>query len=250
MQALWHFFRLTVPLASFAVLMTALTGAHALQVSPLSLEVNSAGSGTSGSISVVNTRDVAMPMETSVFRRVVAEDGTQELVPDDADFLVFPPAAVVEPGATQVFRIQWLGDPTPPTSESFYLNVAELPVELPEGTSGVQLIFRFNIALHVAPEATEPLPVITEARLATSADGTPVAELRIENQGNRYTYTRDLLFRIKGGDEEEQLRRQEIEDRGATVFLPPHQSQPVSIPLTPGDWAEPMTVEVQIVDVN
>ena len=54
-------------------------------------------------------------------------------------FLVVPPQALMPPGATQNFRIQWVGEPQLCESQSYML-----PVELPANVTQVQASLDFK----------------------------------------------------------------------------------------------------------
>ena len=72
------------------------------------------------------------------------------------EFLVFPPQAVVPAGATQSFRIQWVGEPNIQKSQSYMFSVNQLPVKRKAGESGVQVVFNFGVIVSVAPPACSP----------------------------------------------------------------------------------------------
>src|SRR6516225_4813795 len=69
----------------------------------------SIGSNSRANIQVVNDGAAPMPVEVLLKKLEIAEDGRTTESPASDDFLVFPPQAVVPAGATQSFRIQWVG---------------------------------------------------------------------------------------------------------------------------------------------
>lgn len=226
-------------------LLTAASPSYALQVSPLRIDLDSSGRGTTGSVSVVNTKDTAAPIELSIFNR----RGDRPDTPADEDFLIFPPTAVLQPGATQVFRVQWLGDPALPTSQSYYLSASELPVELPKDTSTIQLLFKINLALHVSPPDARPAPKVVAALLEQAEEGKgTILKAQIDNEGNRYTYTNKMKIKIEGAGKETVLLPEDIEERDANAFIPPKTRTPIEISLGDETWAEPINVSLELIE--
>ena len=67
-----------------------------------------------------------------------------------SDLAVFPAQAVIEPGRTQTFRVQWAGGPID-RGKSYYVTVAQAPVTLPAGQSAIQVLYNFQVLVSVAP---------------------------------------------------------------------------------------------------
>ena len=82
--------------------------------------------------------------------------GVQGTGKDPGDLLVFPPQAMIQPGQTQTFRVQYVGDPDLAQSKHYYVTVAQLPVKLPEGQSAIQILYNFQVLVSVAPLGAKP----------------------------------------------------------------------------------------------
>src|SRR3546814_3152694 len=68
-----------------------------------------------------------------------------------SDLLIaLPTQAIIPPGATQAFRIQYIGDPEVDHSRHYYAEVAQLPVEIPGGQSTIQILYNFQAMVNVA----------------------------------------------------------------------------------------------------
>src|SRR3546814_19329617 len=68
-----------------------------------------------------------------------------------SDLLIaLPTQAIIPPGATQAFRIQYIGDPEVDHSRHSYAEVAQLPVEIPGGQSTIQILYNFQAMVNVA----------------------------------------------------------------------------------------------------
>ncbi|WP_205479341.1 molecular chaperone [Sphingomonas arenae] len=134
-------------------------------------------------IMVRNPRNVGFPVTFEVVERKVKPDGTEDQIPADDLFTVFPAQAVIPAGKSQAVRVQWAGGNVD-QSRSFTLYSAEVPVDLTNsGQSGVQRILRVGASVHIVPAGTAPKPVLEAA--APDGDGMKVV---IRNDGNRFVY--------------------------------------------------------------
>lgn len=128
-----------------------------------------------------NPRGTALPIETRVVRRHVAEDGETRFEPADGDFIIFPPQALVPPGGAQALQFQYVGAPIQGESKAYVIYVTEVPVAPIDGI-GVQMVFELGAAIYIYPrgattdlrfEGLRPLP-----------DGS--VEVSIRNNGARH----------------------------------------------------------------
>ena len=140
-------------LSSIFLLLSAASAATAMTVSPMQVEMISAGARSRAQVSVVNNSDRPMPVEAVLQRLTLDENGKQKVSKAGEDFLVMPPQAMIPPGATQNFRIQWLGDPMMAQSQSFILAINQVPVKLPDRQAGVQFVMGLGVMVNVAPAA-------------------------------------------------------------------------------------------------
>ncbi len=169
--------------------------AHATTVSPMVIDLQSAGRGVVSSISVANTADKPLTMEIEV----KALDATPAgLVPGKGstdDLLVVPPTALIAPGKTQTFRVQWVGDPVPATSHHYFVGVNQLPVKLPEGQSAVQIVYNFQVLVSVGASKGVAVLTITAAGIADNK-GKPAPSVTVANSGSTYGYMSQHKLRV------------------------------------------------------
>lgn len=183
--------------AVFVVALVVEGVAQALMLQPTQIDLRSSGAGTSSSFQVSNDRSRPVTVEINVLRLQMPETGPAVTQPDDgAEFLVFPPQATIAPGATQTFRVRWVGDPAIPQSQLYMMEAAELPVDTGEGTSGVQLLYAIRTLVSVAPaRGAAALEIATVSR-ATNAEGQRGVNLTVQNQGNTHAYLSRSLVRL------------------------------------------------------
>lgn len=183
-----------------ALVATIGTPVQATTVEPVILDLTPLGSRMSGVVTVSNTSTTDLPVEVSA---AVADIGPNGLVASNREaeeLLLFPPQATVPPGRTQSFRVQWVGEPDITGSRHFFVKVAQLPVKLPEGQSGVQLLYNFQVIVNVGPEAARPDIKATGAKPVRSADGKLRLVLDLQNSGANYGYFSDGTLRFVARD--------------------------------------------------
>lgn len=170
-----------------ALLLAALVPAalYAARVSPMVVDVKPIGRASTARVTVTNPEQTPFPVEVRMFRGDISEEGQLSLTPADDQFLVFPAQAVIAPNAQQVFRLQYVGDPSLGESQIYYMSVKQIPVALKPGTPQVQIITDFNVLVNVVPDDTHADPVIEQIHPATQDNSSGVA-FRVVNHGNRY----------------------------------------------------------------
>lgn len=203
-------------IAALLALFGAFAGpAGAFEVSPMRVELSPSGSGASEVVTVRNTLAEPLAIEVYATDRVVAEDGAQTFPPNDQDFLLFPPQAYIQPGESQAFRIQYIGDPAPAISRSYVVNVSQVPVTQVEG-AGVQVVYRFGVAVYVNPKGSVAALSVDQAEAVK--DGVTV---KIRNQGDRVAFLSNdrIVLSTPGGSTE--LDGNELRAQVVNPILPP-----------------------------
>ena len=166
----------------------------ALQVSPLVIDMNTVGPDSRKVITVVNSADKQVPMELKVNKLDLGLNG--ELIRTEGgedDFLIFPPQTVIPGGATQIFRIQWIGDPNIDKSRSYNISVNQIPVEMGEASEDktsvrLQIVYSFLSVVTVRPPEGKSSFQIRSVERAEISKGRPAVAITIENTGNLHNY--------------------------------------------------------------
>lgn len=184
----------TLAFAVFAFLaVLAIAPAHAYRVQPLSVDLTPATGANAETIRVENTTENRITVEISFTRRIVDANGVETETPADDLFLVLPPQALIEPGATQAFRMQYVGPP-PAAGEAFRMLVSQLPVDLPEATGNqISFLFNFGINVYVQPPQAAGQIVASDVR----ASGTGMVQMVVENRGNKALSLASGIWKIR-----------------------------------------------------
>lgn len=191
-------FTLAVAAGWFAGL-TSVPELHAMSVSPTHLEMVSVGRHSRASIRIVNTSSELLPIEVVVDRLTVGEQGEQTFVRDDENFLVFPPQALIAPGATQVVKLQWVGEPLIKKSQSYKISIKQLPVKLPEGRSALQIVLSFGVIVNVAPPQGLPELVLVKTDVARGKEGKRYAAITVRNPSSVHALLPQATIRLRSG---------------------------------------------------
>jgi fimbrial chaperone protein len=217
--------------------------AGAVSVSPMLITLPVAGRDQ---VRLDNDGARTVTVEIKAYRRSIDEAGAQTLEPADAEFIVFPPFAAVPAGRAQLFQVQHaLG--ALKESQSYYLNVKQLPVDVEpvrvEGGGELTFLFAFNVAVNVVPQGAAPELAVEAAR---QADGG--LEVVFVNRGSRFVYLRDAEVRFRAGGVDAVL-----DEAGRAVLadqnvLEPGKRRRVVLPLPAGIAGEGVRVDVTLAE--
>ena len=170
-----------------------------MTVTPLSAELSASGLNSKTTLKVFNDSAAPIPVEVSSSKLTVAEDGTFTNVPVKGKFLVFPPQATIPPGASQSFRVQWMGDQNLKASESYTLSVNQLPVDLGQKKNGVQIVFNFSVIINVAGANAKPVISVLKADIAQTSSKGKEPVITLENSGNGHALLGDGSLILTSG---------------------------------------------------
>lgn len=205
--------------AMICLLLFSGSVADAMRVSPMVVELTSAGSGSTARIEVQNMNPGPMPFEARVFRIDYDNNGIMHETPADGDFLVFPPQGILPKDGRQVVRVQWVGG-TLASSRGYYVSINQLPVavaaaagDAKELGASVQVLYHIKVLTTVAPPGAEPkieiqsvkpamiAPPPPPGQTASTAPAKPLQpgiEIVVRNEGKRYALMAGSTWTIEG----------------------------------------------------
>ena len=210
--------------------------AAAMTVQPVVLDLQTAGRGMSQVITVENTFSTPLPVELQIQQLELTEDGVQLTGVDPGDLLVFPPQALIQPGQTQSFRVQYVGDPDLQESKHYYITVAQLPVKLPEGQSAIQILYNFQVLVSIGPQGGKPAIAVVDSAVSDDAGHhNPLITVRTDSANYGYLSQGKLrvVARDAAGNEvaRETLNGPEIQQRMGFGLIGGHQTRKVRLPV-------------------
>ncbi len=173
--------------------------ADAVSVSPVHVEMVSAGRASRAQITVTNTGSAPLPVEASLQQLLIGNNGERVFKAGGDQFLVFPPQAMIPAGGVQVFRVQWVGEPLLKASETYMLSISQLPVQLPKSQSGVQVAASFGVVINVAPPRGMPQLRVVAAAVTRGKDGALRPTITVENPTNVHALLPQSTIRLSAG---------------------------------------------------
>jgi fimbrial chaperone protein len=243
-----------------AILMSALTlaaaprVASAMTVQPVVLDLKPSGHQISSTVTVQNSFTTPLPVELTVQSLDFDENGVRQTGKDPGDLLIFPSQTLIAPGQTQAFRIQWVGDPVLDKSRHYYVTVAQLPVQLPEGQSAIQILYNFQVLVNVAASTGGPSITVQASAIVKNEKGEPVPRVTVQNAGNSYGYLSRVRIRITYVDAsgKETFRKvmspEDIQQQVGFGLIGPDATRKVTLPVVlPGADG---VVKVELLDAR
>lgn len=167
-----------------------------MTVQPVVLDLQTSGRAMTQVITVENTFQTPLPVELRVEELSFDEEGAHGTGKDPGDLLVFPPQALIPAGQTQTFRVQWVGDPGLTKSKHYYVTVAQLPVQLPQGQSAIQILYNFQVLVSVAPPGAQSHVQIVRAEIGKDAANKPIPIVIVRNDATAHGYLSQGRLRI------------------------------------------------------
>lgn len=198
--------------------------ASAFQVSPMIQQMDAYGAGSNAQYRIDNKGGSTLAVEAVVKRRVLDEEGNETLVDAEADFLVLPPMAQVDPGDFQVFRVRYLGEPLPET-DSFRVIFQQLPIKNEQEGSGVKLLFNFATLVFVNPPKATAL-----ADLQVTDVANDTLTLSVGNQGSRVLDLSEHQWQLRSKEGRERLYWSAVQPHSPARFVMPGQTLNIELP--------------------
>jgi P pilus assembly chaperone PapD len=200
-------------LATELLLLSALSwiapATWALSVQPVIVDLNTSGRGANQVVTVENNSPVPLPVELEMEELNVGASGIEGTSRDPGDIVVFPSQALISPGQTQTFRIQYVGDPDLPKSRHFYIRVSQLAVKPAQGPAGIQVLYNVNVLVSVGPKGVKPALRVQSTEIGTGDDGRKSPMIVMANDSATYGYLARGSLRVvqKDGTGREVFRR-------------------------------------------
>jgi len=224
------------------------TTVAAMRITPIVFDMTAAGAGSKKTITVTSTEAKPLPVELVITPVDLDANGKHiALTNGEDDLMIFPPQAVIPPGATQTFRVQWIGDPQLAKSQSYSISINQVPVQIdmPEAQpdkihTAMQVVLNFSVFATVRPvmgsstfkirsveiEGGEQ-PVKTKhkkgVKTTPSPQTKPKVALVIENEGNLHNYFCNAVLTLQAGSWSKTYAPAEIVRwLGPGIVLPQH----------------------------
>jgi fimbrial chaperone protein len=205
--------------------------ASAMSVSPVHVEMTGTGNQSRSQVTVHNNGNQPMPVETSLQRLQLDENGERKLSKAGEDFLVFPPQALIPPGGTQVFRLQWVGNPALAESESYMFQVSQVPVQFPKGQSKVQVVMNFGVVINVAGNTGSPILKVTNTGMTSDKQGKKRVFITVENPTKTHALLPEGKISLVGAGWSHTMTAAEINEKVGIGLVQPGKRRKFVLPV-------------------
>ncbi len=206
--------------------------ASALTVSPVHVEMTSIGKTGRGQFTVTNEGRAPMPIEITVEGMTLSESGERTYSKAPDNLLILPAQVLIAPGASQVFRMQWVGDPMLQQSHSFMVSVNQIPVKLQGKASAVQVVMSFGVNVNVAPPQGAPsLRVVNTVVSTDPKTGKRHPTVTVENPTKVHALLPQSTIRFSSGSWSHTANGNWISDRVGIGLVQPGKKRRFTLPI-------------------
>lgn len=204
--------------------------AYAYQVTPMIYDLSPTGTDATNVIRITNTQDQPITVEMQAEQRLFDDAGKESRKPADDRFVLFPPQAIVQPGATQAVRVQYVGPQTLDKSETYTVTVKQVPVQLPnDGKTGVQFVFNFSTVANIVPPGAKAQIAAPSEPLTVSPDGKTL-RLTLRNTGTKYANLSRSTVELAGGAYRTTIKDEQWRKALGTSWILPGGTRVIELP--------------------
>lgn len=217
--------------AAIALMAFAPNGASAMSVSPTHIELKSAGSQSRTQVVVRNDSNASLPVEAILQKLQVDVNGKARTTRVSDDFLVFPPQTLIRPGASQVFRITWVGEPLLTKSRSYQLTLAQIPVKLRKPQNKVQIVVAFGVVINVAPPRGRAQLNLVKVGMVRNRKGQRNPVITVRNPSRIHALLPNSRIRLSGAGWSKTLTPSFLDQKVGIGLVQPGSSRRFVLPV-------------------
>ena len=190
----------------FFFLLFITKNSFAFDVSPSVIELRAAGKSTNSSLRVANDSKKPLPIEVVIYQVEVGVNGVVSKKKAGDEFLVFPPQAMIAPGASQNFKVKWVGIPDIQKSQNYIFSVNQIPVKtLATDEKKVEIVFNHTVIVNVAPTEGSSELNLAKTEIGKDKKGILRPILTISNSKNIHARLSDANIHLSSDDWSEKL---------------------------------------------
>jgi len=217
--------------------------ALAMSVTPMVVELQSATGNKASQLLVENDGAKDIQVEIRVSKIDVDESGALTAAPAQADFQIFPVQRIIKPHSSQVFRIQWAAGPLQ-KSQSYEVQVNQLPVKVPESATGVQVLFHWGVVVNVAPVNGHSSLDVVASGIATGEKKKRLPFVVVSNPGNAHARLQDSSMTLKSAYWSQTLTSADLQRLLGIGLVQPGKRRRFLIPIDVPENVSQLSVEV------
>lgn len=195
------------------LLLTIQLPLWSFQFQPISLNLESRGTGASGSFLTYNDGQERIALRIAIYRRSTTVQGEEQLTEVDSDtFQLYPPRIILEPEQSQTIRVVYRGDNPGRYERAYRIIVEQVPVDFDQDSrdGGLRILFRYIGSIYILPDNETMSMEISQIQEAT-VEGFPYLKLMLHNNGSVHTIIQDIDLALIWDGGEYRLSSQELE---------------------------------------
>lgn len=218
--------------AAFVVTLTFPT--FSMTVSPLVLEMSTTGDNSKSKLQITNDGAKVMPIEVIVHRMELDELGESTLTRADKELTVFPTQVTIQPGLHQTIRVEWPKLAVLQKSQTYVLEVKQMPVKFADEKSGVQMVFHFSVIVNVAPQDGVVNLSVKNVGVVTDKKGIKHPVITVVNTGTRHASLGDTNITLSSGKWKTTIESSSLQETlGVALVQPGKQRRFLLTPSVP-----------------
>lgn len=152
---------------------------------------------------VENTSNEKIAVEISMAERKMDIDGKEDLPSAAKLFNVFPSQLILEPNATRVVRVTWMGEKNLSRELPYRLIAEQLPVSglkaESKGRAIISILVRYIASIYIDPPGTEAKISVKSVSKIVEKNKTMLA-VEVVNQGNKHKIINEPVLKLTSKD--------------------------------------------------
>jgi P pilus assembly chaperone PapD len=218
-----------------AAVLCVLPGhASATSISPVNIEMTTMGAKARAQIVMTNTSNAPLAVEPEVETTLMDEHGRVRHGAAGEEFLILPVHALIAPGASQVFRVQWVGELDLEESRSYLVTMNELPVRGVGKRTALGVTLSFGVAVNVAAANAKPVLSVVASGVKKDQKGRLRPFVVVENPTAAHALLKDAVIRLASNNWSSTIAPGSFEQTLGTGLVQPHHRRefllPVNVP--------------------
>lgn len=224
--------------------VVACAQAHATSVSPVNVEMTTTGPHARAQIVMTNTAETALAVEPGIETTSIDEHGRVTHGVAGDDFLILPSQALIAPGASQVFRVQWVGEPDLAESKSYLITMNELPVRGLASRTALGVTVSFGVAVNVAAAGVMPALNVVLSGVKKDRDGHMRPFVVVENPTGAHALLKDAAITLVASDWSTRIAPGSFEQALGTGLVQPHHRREFVLPVNVPSASKALTATI------
>ena len=189
-----------LPFCCGLALISAWPAAAGFKLVPIEANFRPSGAEAVQSFRVENPDAETVAIQISIAQRTMDAGGADQLVPDEASFVVVPQQILLKPQQVQSIRVQYVGSSELRSEMAYRLVAEQIPLDAQTQEAGgkLRLLVRYVASLYVAPTGARSDLAVETVQPATAADGSPRLAVTVINRGNAHQILVEPTLLLRG----------------------------------------------------